>query len=141
MIANLKRKYPNNGTFNVRMGQQITEAAIDSNVPNGYGVYLIFEGYECSGELIYIGHAGTIRTDGSMKKQGIRKRLGMKQDGMNRNDFFKNEMEKKRQGISVAWFITFDDDVMKILPTFAEAEAIQEYYRLTCKLPELNKTL
>lgn len=102
-------------------------------------MYLIFEGYECSGELIYIGHAGTIQTDGSMKKQGIRKRLGMKQDGMNRNIFFKNEMEKRQQGISVAWFITFDDGAMKISPTFAEAEAIQEYYRLTHKLPELNR--
>ena len=140
MINVLKKKYPKNGQFNVSMGQIITEAAKENNVPNDYGIYLIYEGFDCNEELIYIGRSGTIQSDGTMGSQGIRKRLGMKQDGMYRNDFFKKEMEKRQKGISVAWFVTFNFAGQKTLPALAEAEAMQEFYDLEGRLPELNKS-
>ena len=140
MINVLKSKYPKNGKFNVSMGQKIKEAAKENNVPNDYGIYLIYEGFDCNGELIYIGRSGTIQSDGTMGSQGIRKRLGMKQDGMYRNDFFKKEMEKRQKGISVAWFVTFNIAGQKTLPALAESEAMQEFYELEGRLPELNKS-
>ena len=50
-------------------------------------------------------------------------------------------MEKPPNGISVAWFITFDEECSSILPSLAEAEAEanQEYYNSTGKLPKWNK--
>ena len=140
MISVLKKKYPMNGQFNVSMGQKITEAAKENNVPNDYGIYLIYEGADCNGELIYIGCSGTMQSDGTMGSQGIRKRLGMKQRGMYRNDFYIKEMEKRQKGISVAWFVTFNIAGQKTLPAFAESEAMQEFYELEGRLPELNKS-
>ena len=103
--------------FNVSMGRKITEATVDSSVPNGYGIYLNYEVYDFSGILNCIGRTGTIQTYGSMKEQGIRKRMRMKQQRITRNDFFK--MEKKREkGISVAWFITFNCKVTNSLLSF-----------------------
>ncbi len=140
MINDLKKKYPKNGKINVNMGQKITDAAKENNVPNDYGIYLIHEGFDCNEELIYIGRSGTIQSDGTMGSQGIRKRLGMKQDRMYRNDFFKKETEKRQKGISVAWFVTFNFAGQKTLPALAEAEAMQEFYELEGRLPELNKS-
>ena len=122
------------------MGLKIKEAAKENNVPNDYGINLIYEGFDCNGELIYIGRSGIIQSDGTMGSQGIRKRLGMKQDGMYRNDFFKKEMEKRQKGISVAWFVTFNIAGQKTLPALAESEAMQEFYELEGRLPELNKS-
>ena len=128
MINVLKKKYPKCGKFNVSVGQKITDAAKENNVPNEYGIYLIYEGFDCNGELIYIGRSGTIQSDGTMGNQGIRKRLGMKQDGMYRNDFFRKEMEKRQKGISVAWFVTFSIEGQKTLPALAESQAMQAFY-------------
>ncbi len=141
MINVLKKKYPKNGQFNVSMGQKITEAVKENKVPNEYGLYLIYEGFYCSGELIYIGSSGKIQSDGTMGSQGIGKRLGMKHNKTKyRNEFFIEEMEKIQKGISVAWFITFNIEGQKTLPTFAEAEAIQVFYELEGRLPRLNKS-
>ena len=129
-----------NGQFNVSKGQKITEAIKENNVPNDYGIYLIYEGSDCNGELIYIGRSGTMKSDGTMGSQGIRKRLGMKQCGMSRNDFYIKEMKKRQKGISVAWFVTFNIAGQKTLPALAESEAMQEFYELEGRLPELNKS-
>ncbi len=139
MIERLRKKYRKNGQFNVNIGQKITDAARKAKVPDDRGIYLIYEGFDCIGELIYIGHAGTMTTNGIMKIQGIRKRLGMRQDGMYRNDFFIRKMKKRKKGISVAWFVTWNYAGEKVLPAFAEAEAIQEYYQSNRALPELNR--
>ncbi len=139
MISDLKRKYPKNGQFNVNIGEKIKEAAKNNDVPNEYGIYLIYEGLNCNGNLIYIGRSGTIDSDGTMGSQGIQKRLGMKQNSKTyRNDFFIEEMKKRQKGISVAWFVTFDESGQNTLPAFAEAEVMQKYYDLNCGLPELN---
>ena len=141
MINVLKKKYPKNGHFNVSMGQKIKEAAKENNVPNEYGIYLIYEGHDCKGELIYIGRSGTIQSDGTIGSQGIRNRLGMKQNGGRyRNDFFKEEMEMRQKGISVAWFVTFNIEGQNTLPALAESEAMQAFYELKGRLPELNKS-
>ena len=64
----------------------------------------------------------------------------MKQDGMYRNDFFRKEMEKRQKGISVAWFVTFSIEGQKTLPALAESQAMQAFYDLDGRLPELNKS-
>ena len=140
MINELKQKYPINGQFSVEIGQKISEEAKKHDVPNGYGIYLIYEGFDCCGELIYIGSSGTVNSDGTMGSQGIRKRLGKKQNQTTyRNDFFIEEMKKRQNGISIAWFVTFDETEQKILPAFAESEVMQKFYDLKGRLPELNK--
>ena len=51
MINVLKKKYPKYGKFNVSVGQKITDAAKENNVPNEYGIYLIYEGFDCNGGI------------------------------------------------------------------------------------------
>ena len=132
-------KYPENGQFNLRQREDIREIVRKEDVPNKFGVYLIFEGLGCKGTPIYIGSSGRMKSNGTFSRQGIRKRLGMKQDGVYRNEFFIAEMEKRQSELSFAWFITFNDSEQKTLPAYAEAEMMQEFYDLHGRLPELNK--
>ncbi len=131
MIDVLKIKYPESGQFNLKMGEKIKEVARKKGVPNGHGIYLIYEGNGCKGDPIYIGKSGTIKSDGTIGKQGIKQRLGKKRgDGVYGNEFFISEMKKRRKGLSFAWFITFDNSGQKTLPAYAEAKIMQNFYFL-----------
>jgi hypothetical protein len=129
------------GQFNVAIGQNITEAVRKNAVPNEFGIYIVHEGHNCTGQPIYIGRSGTILNNGERRSQGIAQRLGKKQAGKSRNTLFKEVMKSKNKGISVAWFVTLSSNGKGILPALAEAEAIQEFYDLHGKLPELNKSI
>ncbi len=57
-----------------------------------------------------------------------------------RQKFFDNILQNKISSyIKVYWFVTFDDLLIKDIPAFAEAEAIQLFYINTGTLPIWNK--
>ncbi len=139
ILQALQKSYEKNGTFILRKGELVSKVIRKKKVPNGYGVYLIFNGPKCVGKPIYIGLAGTMNQDGTMKPQGLAERLKAKQENMPRNRFFANYIEKQSpNGLSFAWFVTFQNG-SGVLPAVAEARAIEQFYEKYNKLPELNK--
>jgi hypothetical protein len=139
ILEKLQESYEENGSFNLRKGELVSRILLENKVPSGYGVYLIFKGPNCNGELIYIGLAGTMNQDGTMKPQGLAERLKAKQEDMQRNHFFANYIAKKSpDGLSFAWFVTFQNG-SGVLPAVAEARAMEQFYEEYKKLPELNK--
>ena len=142
MLENLRERFPENGAFDLPLGENVTKYARINKVPNEPGIYLIYSGYGCKDVPIYVGKAGTFTQKEGFKAQGIAKRLGAKQEQMPRNKFFKNLMSQRRyeKGLSFAWFVTYGRSKM-ILPALAEAEVIQEYFNKHKFLPVLNKAI
>ena len=139
ILQALQNCFENSGTFSLQKGELVSEVIPENNVPNGYGIYLIFQGPNCEGKPIYIGLAGTMNQDGTMKPQGLAERLKAKQEDMSRNRFFANYIDKSSpNGLSFAWFVTFEDG-SGVLPAVAEARAIEQFFEKYKKLPELNK--
>jgi len=128
------------GIFHLYEDDKIRKVMKKNSVPNEYGVYIIYALKCTQEELIYIGKAGTIETDGSMKKQGIRDRLkAVTKNNMQRGLYFQQEVIKKYKldSLKFLWIITFDKN-KKELPTYSEAKLIQAYYDKYGRLPKLN---
>jgi excinuclease UvrABC nuclease subunit len=125
------------GDFELKQGEDIRKILKEKNVPNEYGIYII---YNDKNEIIYIGKAGTVNNDGSFKKQGLRKRLKMKQNGMYRHIFFQKIIkENNYKFLKFKWFVTYKNE--GIYPFLAEAELLSRYLDIYKKLPLLNKTV
>jgi hypothetical protein len=129
-----------NGQFSLLPDESIDEVVRREKVPNdARGIYIIFRSDDLQHPL-YIGRAGTIKTDGSWKDQGLGKRLTMKQGGMFRREFFRKLMaDKCRAGLTFLWFVTHGQN-RKIIPALAEMELLQVHYDEYGCLPELNKS-
>lgn len=140
MFDDLKMKYIENGTFILSQGESVNKAVTDNNVPNDFGIYLIYAGKEAIGNLVYVGKAGSVETDGSSKKQGIKKRLVNQHSGMKRSEYFIKYMADNSTDLVFRWFKTYDELSKTVIPALAEAEAIQRYFLKYGKLPELNKS-
>lgn len=127
------------GSFLLKPGESINEVVARENVPNERGVYLIYD-HRDPRHLIYIGKAGTIRADGSWKRQGIRGRLTAVQKRMRRVDFFRKLMrEKSCDGLEFDWFITHDGKEGR-LPALVEMELLQAHLDEFARLPVLNES-
>ena len=141
MITQLRKRFAPlpSGEFYLRPATRITDVLKERDVPNSYGIYLIYGNLEHSGRPIYIGKAGTVLTDGTWRKQGLRRRLSARQEKLPRNEFFARLIDdKKLSGLSFAWFVTFKDG-QGTIPSLIEAELIQKHLdRFRC-LPMLNK--
>lgn len=105
------------------------------NMPNGYGVYII---YNPDNEIIYIGKAGTIKNDGSITKQDIKRRLQSPRGKYSKGEqYFKNILE-----IYNYEFIIFEYKIYEYpdtIPTEKESELLRQYLNKHHKLPLLNK--
>ena len=122
----------------LQRGKSVRECTRRYGVPNSPGVYIISEP---SGEIVYIGKAGTLQQGGSFKEQGLRGRLCAKQNGVPRQTYFNRRMQEGRlDHIEVRWFVSFDDRV-KVLPAKAEADLLQAYFEDHGKLPVWNEAL
>jgi hypothetical protein len=138
-IEGTRSRFASNGQFSLRPGESINEVVSREQVPNNPGVYIIFRRHDLERPL-YIGKAGTIKADGSWRKQGLRKRLTMKQGGVFRREFFSKLMSDKGFGLTFVWFVTHDQN-SRIIPALAEAELLQAHYDQYGCLPELNKSV
>lgn len=99
-----------------------------------YGVYVISDPND---EVVYIGKAGTIKQNGSYKKQNISKRLKNIRDKQDSNDYFKDYMEDKElDSLTFTCIVT----VPTKLPGFVEADLVQKFFDEEKILPLLNKS-
>jgi hypothetical protein len=140
MFDDLKMKYANNDSFTLVQGESINKAVSNNNVPNDFGIYLVYTGEELIENLVYVGKAGSISANGTAKKQGLRKRLVNQHSGMKRSEYFIKYMADNNTNLTFRWFKTYDELVGSVIPALAEAEAIQEYFLKYRKLPDLNKS-
>jgi len=128
------------GDFQLMPDEIINNIVERENVPDEYGVYLIYGVKNNQKELIYIGKSGTLKQDGTFKEQKLRKRLTMKQNGIYRKEFFRKLMrENNYHSLYFKWFITYSSK-MKELPAYVEATLLNEFFKENHKLPKLNKT-
>lgn len=126
------------GQFTLPAGGSIDQAVRREEVPDAPGVYLYY-GCDDSERPLYIGRAGTMNTDGSWKKQFLRKRLTMKQGGKFRRNFFRDLIAQRGlTGLTFIWFVTFDHKA-GVIPAFFEMALLQAHYDQYGCLPELNK--
>ena len=106
---------------------------ITKDIPNSPGVYII---YNSTGEIVYIGKAGTINQDGTFKKQGLRRRLNNQHHGMRREDYFISKIEENNlDHIIIKWY----EVNPRVIPGSAEGMLIQEYFNKHGELPPWNE--
>ena len=141
LVRIASRSFPQNGSFELLPGQDIHKRIKENSVPDKPGVYFICGTERERCRLLQIGKAGTLRNDGSFKNQKLRGRLGAKQDGIRRQEFFQRKMsELQLDNLLFYWFVTFDRDVF-IIPAKAEADLLQEYFDENGHLPAWNATM
>jgi hypothetical protein len=136
------RKQFRNGSFSLRLGDDLATTIQNNNVPDEAGVYVISSLTTDKTETLYIGMAGTMQNNGQFKDQKLSGRLKAKQswDGKryNRADFYRMQMrELNLQQLSFEWFVTFDK-TNKVLPAKAEGDLMQSFYLDCKKLPKWN---
>ncbi len=130
------------GIFYLDQGEKIEKVLVENTVPNEYGVYIIYSVKDDQEELIYIGKAGTIATNGDFKRQGIKDRLkAVTTNNMQRGKYFQQEVIQKYgfDKLKFVWIVTFDD-TRRELPAYGEARLMQLYYDTYDELPMLNKS-
>ena len=118
-----------------KLGDEIKEKV--KKLPHGYGAFKIYANSK-EGELLYIGKAGTVLTDGEFKKQDLPKRLTMKQDDIYRQEFFTQQLQEhaEYEQLYIECYYLEDNSV---LPAYLRAKFIQEYFQDHKKLPLWNK--
>ena len=135
-IEDFRTQFTTNGQFRLSRNDSIAKKVRSAKVPDAPGVHIIFGGRR----PLYIGKAGTIQQDGKPKKQGLRKRLRMKQGGMSRAKFFHDVMADRRFArLRFLWFVTQDQN-NNVIPAFAEMKLLQAYYEQHRRLPDLNRS-
>lgn len=111
------------------------------NATEGSGVFLVYDVAEAK-ELIMVGSTGTVQNDGTLKT----KNGGLYDKIVNGHQFAKTgrkyswPAQMKKEEISrleVVWYETFNDDT-KVIPTFVEAQVLQNYLSENAKLPRWN---
>ncbi len=132
------QQFSERGYFTLKKDDDVRECVARHKVPNSPGVYVI-SGPDRS--VLYIGKSGTVSRDGSFSKQGIQRRLSMKQDGVYRHVYFREQMEKYGlRYLEFRWFVTHDGK-RGILPAKAEADLLQMHFDAYGCLPAWNKSL
>jgi hypothetical protein len=111
------------------------------NASEGCGVFLVYNVAE-EKELIMVGSTGTVQNDGTLKiKNG-----GLNDKIVNGQQFAKTgrkyswPAQMKKEDISrleVVWYETFND-TSKAIPTFVEAQVLQNFLDENGKLPKWN---
>ena len=88
-IADARSRFPVHGDFSFFASESVDVVVKREMVPNAYGIYTISRSDDPQ-RPVYIGRAGTVNQDGTWKKQGLARRLTMKQEGFYRSHFFRN---------------------------------------------------
>lgn len=138
-LENLKELFPEYGHFEYRLGENLRSTVASAKVPNLPGVYLFCAPTQVSDKWLYIGKAGTILTDGSLRDQGLKKRIPNRHDGESRQKFLEEKMGRLGlSAIRILWFVTFNQQT-KLIPAKTEADLLQAYFEENGKLPPWNK--
>ena len=128
-----------NGKFELKKDENINTIIRKKEVPNSYGIYIIYSIKNSSKDIIYIGKSGTMKNDGTFRNQGIAIRLTRIQNRLPRRIYFQNVIEEyKFEKLEFLWITTFDENYQEI-PSSSEAKMLQAYFSEYKKLPLLNK--
>lgn len=139
-LARLRGKALERGEFQLKARESLDDVVIREHVSEGYGVYVISGCRNSEREVLYIGKAGTICQDGRMKKQGLRKRLTMKQDGIYRRDYFRQKItDMKLNALHIEWLVTYSEG-KGVPPFLAESELLAAFLFVLGQLPSWNKS-
>lgn len=110
-----------------------------AGVPSEPSAYVLSVVRSGGVEVVYIGKAGTIRSDGSWKKQSLRGRLHAKQKRVSRQEYFRRQLvAAEADSLEIQWFVTWDTDI-RLAPAFAEAELLQAFLTEFRRLPAWNE--
>lgn len=137
MIINyksIKEQFTSNH-FSFTKNDNITNILIKNEVPNTFGIYIIYKNEKVYENIIYIGKAGEIDNIGSVKKQGLLKRLSNTRDKKTANEYFKDLFDEDIKLLIIEYY----ENPESFIPSFVESSLIQEYYQTFQKLPLLNK--
>lgn len=126
------------GKFTFKRDEDLSKQS--SSVPHEHGVYIIFKNSISFENILYIGNSGRLYNNGTFAKQTLHERINKKQDkDTYRQSFFNNHIDEKDvRKLIFQWFQT-TNEINKFLPGYIEACLIQEYYRMSGKLPSWNK--
>ncbi|WP_281950848.1 hypothetical protein [Nitrosophilus kaiyonis] len=140
VVQKVKEKSFEQGNLILNKNENINEIVKKENVPNKYGVYVIYSVKNGQKEVIYIGKSGTLCSNG-FRKQGIKKRLTMKQRKMSRKEFFQKVIsENDYDSLYFEWYVTYENG-KGILPFLMESELLAAYFYTYRKLPKLNRCI
>ena len=138
LIKRYDKRFPTRGSFRLRHGEDLRSCIARNGVPRMPSVYLIYAVRNRRAELLLIGMSGTLRTDGSFKKQMLAERLRRKQGRKPRAEFYREEMQKRNlEALEFKWWVTFDDKT-RVIPRKAEADLLQAYFDDHGRLPPWN---
>ena len=130
------------GFFYLNKKERIEQALTENDTPNHYGVYIIYSVKDDKENIIYIGKAGSIMTNGDFKSQGIKNRLkAAGPNNIQRGKYFQQEVIQKYgfDKLKFVWIVTYDN-INKELPSYSEARLMQSYFDNYNRLPMLNKS-
>jgi hypothetical protein len=139
MYKELKKfKVSNSFTFTIEDSLEVVCNATETTS----GVFLVYAVENDDKELIMVGSTGTIQNDGSLKSKGG----GLYDKIVNGHQFAKTgrkyswPAQMKKENISrleVYWYDTYNDKT-KVIPTFAEAQILQNFLDENNRLPRWN---
>lgn len=152
VIAQLLSHGLKTGEFRLQTGSDWSDEQIKAafNQARGgsakgcFGIYIIY-GLDAQGETpIYVGLSGTIKNDGTIRKQSLHERLGKKQDGQLRPLYFHELIHKGKQncgpwpnGLRFSWIETYRE-ITGTPPFLAESQLLAAYLSDFGRLPPLN---
>lgn len=134
------KKFKNQNSFIFNVDDNLEIACNTSENVNG--VFLVYEVKEELKELIMVGSTGTIQNDGSLKS----KSGGLFDKIVNGHQFAKTGRKyswpaqmkiENIEKLEIFWYDTFNDK-NKVIPTFVEAQILQNFLDETGKLPRWN---
>jgi hypothetical protein len=128
--------------FDELSGRELFNKTIRQNVKPKFGVYVWVD--KRTAEILYIGMAGKVKTDGSLGDHSIQNRLlasrgkdkASKKD-IQTNDYISNLMTKNEID-SLDIFIMYSKKDEP--PAYIEALLLYKYYKANKKLPKLNNS-
>lgn len=141
LLISYTSKYQH-GSFYLHIGEDIRQVLIQNNVPNSYGVYIIYSIENNKENIIYIGKSGTMQNNGTFKTQGIAGRLkAVGSNNIPRNIYFQDILEKYNfKKLKFLWIVTVNNSDIEI-PALVESKLLQLYFNDNKVLPLLNKSI
>jgi len=134
------KKFKTTKSFTFTIEDSLEEVC---NAPEaGNGVFLVYAIDGEEKELIMVGSTGTVQNDGTLKS----KNGGLYDKIVNGHQFAKTgrkytwPAQMKKEEISrleVVWYETFNEK-NKVIPTFAEGQALQNFLDENGRLPKWN---
>jgi hypothetical protein len=134
------KKFKATNSFSYTIEDQLEDVC---NAPeDASGIFVVYDATNEEKELIMVGSTGTIQNDGSLKTRSG----GLYDKIVNGHQFAKTgrkyswPAQMKKENISrleVVWYETFNAK-NKVIPTFAEAQVLQNFMDENARLPRWN---